>query len=874
MGKRGRIFVILSLIIFSLIFASASFEKANPAYSLTKRIYAPQDFIEGWIKLKFTNEPGDSLLESNYGGSVKLLDFLGKTNSTFTCSPVDCKEDYIINENSNSTSKTFNLVGENSTIVGIKFSGNIVRINLINFTIQSNAPTSCNNQLKIDFLDDETIEKLNDKVSAESCGTKEYGCFDSAKVTDNLKLGTTPYCQKLNLTEAAGYNLGAWVKGSGGKVFMQLYKGDGNRIDSAKCELSGITTAGSEVSCSINYSTTGAEFYACISAESGDYYIQENTNPTNLCGFYGTPVREKTAAYDIFAEKRKFDTIGELKISNNLPDGKKLSEMAFDYIKKRYGSLNCSNTCVVPIRISSYSNQAVTISGLILDYERTSGNVIDKYFYDITEISPKISSDFQQLQLIKAEFGFDEGYGNKTIRIKLNNEEIFSDEVTIKKISTINSIYPTTTAAAVPTEFIANLTLENNSDIAEYRWEFGDGENLTTLKNKATHAYGNISDYKLKVKITDEKGFSSYTIFDISVGSPKNIANITIRNKESNILELKNQIGNFSLFYQQTINKIMNLTRLEEDLQTLKTNYNNATAEEDYINVMKGLINLKIPEFLFSSKTLEESPFLQRSEDIDINALGKITGEEVDSAKENEYINAINGWFVDNLEVNIIYDEISGEYGEVYEPIFNVFTFKVNKGTYNDKYYIIIKKSGNITFKENYGQKESGEYAYIETNSDKEITFSTTESIDFTNIPIFISPSISKLVLTGGGDAVCNFNDLCESSRGENWKNCKDCSKTNIILISIGGIILLGIIVYIILYYWYKKRYEDHLFKSKNSLYNVVNYINNAKAKEIKEEDIRNSLKKVGWNSEQITYAFKKYHGKWTGMFGFSSSKK
>ena len=50
-------------------------------------------------------------------------------------------------------------------------------------------------------------------------------------------------------------------------------------------------------------------------------------------------------------------------------------------------------------------------------------------------------------------------------------------------------------------------------------------------------------------------------------------------------------------------------------------------------------------------------------------------------------------------------------------------------------------------------------------------------------------------------------------------------------------------------------------------MYNLISFIQNSKKKGIEEDKIIASLKKSGWNSEQISYIIKKYLGKRTGMF-------
>ncbi len=58
------------------------------------------------------------------------------------------------------------------------------------------------------------------------------------------------------------------------------------------------------------------------------------------------------------------------------------------------------------------------------------------------------------------------------------------------------------------------------------------------------------------------------------------------------------------------------------------------------------------------------------------------------------------------------------------------------------------------------------------------------------------------------------------------------------------------------------------------NLYNLINYIENEKKKGTGERDIAGKLKKSGWNSEQVTYALRKYAGKRTGMPEIISTEK
>jgi len=78
---------------------------------------------------------------------------------------------------------------------------------------------------------------------------------------------------------------------------------------------------------------------------------------------------------------------------------------------------------------------------------------------------------------------------------------------------------------------------------------------------------------------------------------------------------------------------------------------------------------------------------------------------------------------------------------------------------------------------------------------------------------------------------------------------------------------IISFVIYIIMQEWYKRKYETHLFKNRNNLYNLIKYIENAKKKNLTDNQIYSKLKKTGWKSEQINYALNKQSGKRTGMF-------
>ena len=164
----------------------------------------------------------------------------------------------------------------------------------------------------------------------------------------------------------------------------------------------------------------------------------------------------------------------------------------------------------------------------------------------------------------------------------------------------------------------------------------------------------------------------------------------------------------------------------------------------------------------------------------------------------------------------------------------------------------------DLNFKENYFAKKSGDYFYwaLEENN-KKIEFSTSEIINYEELPAFFSPELSTFVLSEDVSPLI--------------KNLK--AKWAVISISLAILLFAALIVYSLLSIWYKRKYESYLFKNRNDLYNLISYVNVSKKKGEKEEDMRTNLKKAGWTGEQITYVLKKYSGRRTGMIELPLTK-
>ena len=863
MVDKKRFLVAFFLGIFLISFASASFIPGKPNRSL-ETIYGPSSSITGWINISFTSEPLNSIFDysfnSSRGNSANLSGILNNNLGYFySCAPVDCNDDYTASDGEQTKTTTLN--SGDSKIYGVRLSGKISTINSFEFFLDSGAAASCTNQIGIDFLDDSVLDaRNNNSLYSESCNNlKDYGCFDSGETQEEFTIGSTPYCERVNFSSSPGFLIGAWIKkiSGSGKIKASIYDVEGGG-EITKCTLPDASSSGGEVSCSINYSVSEPkEYYVCIynsTGGSGEYRIK-GYSTNEGCGFYGTPpTSEMTADYQIFAQGKKFGAVGALKINQSVsPDnyGRSLAELADEYIRERYGSLDCSSGCVIPININSNLNQEITLRDLKVNYEKSSGMSTESNFYEISKTPAKITSDFQKLYLDGSGF-FVPNLGNYTFSLKLDGQNIFSEKIQVKEVPIIKSVTPTRAASAYSTEFTASVTSKNN--LSNFSWDFGDDTSeVTTLGNKTSHTYSSIGVYKLRVRVTDQKQLSSSKVFEINVSSPREMINSSLYDMEKDLSNLEKEISTFSQFYQEALNSSLNLNYTRQKVTDLRTAYQSATSEEEYNAIVGELSGLKIPEGITKSRSGQDLSLFFNGSDVDLYVLQKIGGGNYSTSKEEDYQNAVLLWNQDNLDVDFDFNEFSGRYPGYTEPVTRIFeVYPSEKKSISYDYYLIIPELEGFKTDSEF-EVESG-YIYFNLKGKDSVSFSSTEDIDFTNLPVFISPPISKLDVTIMPP---------EKEEKSNW---------TIFLIVIFSLLILGVIGYLIMRAWYRRKYENYLFKNRNDLYNMVHYVNNAKRKGLTNKEIEENLKKAGWSSERIKYVMKKYAGK-SGLMGIPVTK-
>ncbi len=467
----------------------------------------------------------------------------------------------------------------------------------------------------------------------------------------------------------------------------------------------------------------------------------------------------------------------------------------------------------------------------------------------MTEIPPKITSGFGTIKFDGANFTVPSQLKNYTYELKFNGNGIFSEKIFVTEVPTVRNLLPRSVALAFPTKFTAdvkNLT----ANVTKYEWDF-DGDKKITVTNEIVYSFKEMGTHNVTIKITDAKQRVSSSFFQIEVLTPRNKINQSIDIIKYSIERVKLTFNSLPSFYQESLNNVIDIESAEKALAEVQKNYSVATTDEEYIKIVEKILEIKIPDSVRISKSASSILFFPDQEKVNFEVLETIGAGTPKEGLEDEYANAVAFWSQENLDSRITYTEISAAYEGIEKPILNIFELSVReKVLLSLDPYLVIKNMANLEFSVDYGQKESLGYYYIilKPGSDR-ILFSTTEEVDFVTLDAFISPALGEI-------EVSELNiDLTEAE-----------SRWGLFFLILAFLGFFFIVIYSIMQQWYKYKYETHLFKNRNNLFNLVTFINNQKREGVPEKEIMKKLKKVKWTSEQVDYAMKRYVGKRTGM--------
>ncbi|VVB82857.1 PKD domain protein [uncultured archaeon] len=844
MVKVFKKIICLIAIIFFLNFISASFTNGNLSYSIDK-IYAPSGVISGWVNISLINEPTNAIFKSSVESlekKINLIDLIRKNSNlgfSYACSPLDCSSDYsTIGTGASSKSAVLNS-GE-SSIFGFKITSLKPVVSVDSFSLKLTSDNAETNTLPlaVDFLNDGSIE-WKSNIASDNFNDVQYGCYLDSASNSLADLASIPYCEKITLSEAPAVNISAKVVGTATDIPFTMSIEDTGGTSKKTCSV--LSSGNGEIGCvPSNFYVNGGDYFVCVkptnpAVDARKYKIAYEQN--SPCGFSGIYSGSYSEDFNIFAKTKKYGPIGTTTFNSAT-----ITKEIKDYLSVRYGN-DCTKGCIIPIKfMSGIANQKIDLTEPSLAYTAEI-SATETNMYNFTEMPAKINAPFQKLNLNEIGFSVPANLGNYTYYASLDDINLFSERIRVESAPIIQYVTPLKTAITYPTKFVVGINSTKN--ISSYRWSFGDGNNATTKTKEVVYAYSTVGDYELTVSAVDAQNRSSSKTFIVKVSPASEIVPVLLQDMSDNIDNLKIQILGFSAFEQKSVNALLKLDDSKKMVLDLQSSISGTTTESDYEAMLGKILNMSIPKLLVKTASSSDLIYYPQKENIDLNSLTQITQENYDIANEDAYRNAILVWDDENLDTKITYSETSAIYDDYEAPLLKTFDMTFTKKDSNSP-YLVIKDMNNLLFDQDYSLTSGDGYKYTRLNDQgTHIIFSTTDDVDFITLPLFVSPKISDLSLNGN---IPSFQ--------------KGLNKWIIFAIIAVIIIVVWLIVWVLIKLWYKRKYENYLFKNRNNLYNLLNYIDGEKKKGLKEREIASKLRKAGWNYEQVSYALKKYSGK------------
>jgi hypothetical protein len=849
MKKGVAIVFVLFILVLGIVSGDFDYQGED-----LKKNYRAGETIKGTINFSLVDEDAESVLSSNFGGNITLIDFLDTNGfvegEDYECSTANCVAAY------SAGAKITSLNFDGDEVIGLKIVGDAIsEIEIAKFRISGSLSDVCGLPLSVDVLNDKKNLMTSSSFNNIGCGSSQYGCFDKTLGNYLTAIIDNQLCEVIEVGPGPAYRIGARVTNSttiSGILDMSLVDGKGNEYT---CELPPHTSKEQTLFCLVNASSAvEANFTVCVRDALGsgsDYRIKyEREEPT--CGI---PAGRD---FEIFARPLQYDNVivGVNESEYDRLFFTNLEDEIFEYLKDNYeldgeDRVICDKGCVVPIRLKGQS-QTLQISDVNIRYRDvilTSDNGI----YIVSEKKGKISADSIMAEIEHANFVIPLDSKKDEFHLFVNGNKKFEADITIDESFNFD-ISPKFAFLGLQTEF----KIISSSNISSSNWNFGDGSIKDSSGESINYRYTKAGTFKVEVEAENNEGVIGVRTFSVVVGNPKESANKTIEEYKSRLSSLRIKIGEYPIWIQDDLDKIIEYELLSNSLDSLEIDFKRAKTDDEYSKVMNSLIELNVPSAIVTSKK-GSLPLSIGFDNIYVGYIEEISGEEGESS---EIRKGIASWYNENYDVDVDFEVVSKFSDGGSEDILTRYKIGIVPREEGGEagYLLIDYPFDNVIFESSYDQKRVGEGSgvYIPVEGRKDIEFYVEEKVEVVELGAYISPEIRKLNVGKVDDRPTCDPDDPECEEPFPWKR-------TILWLSI--IFVVFFVLYIIAQEWYKRNYENHLFKNKNDLYNLINFIYNSRVSGLKDGEIRKKLRETGWSHEKITYALKKIDGKRTGMW-------
>jgi hypothetical protein len=901
--KRGLFVSLIFLFLLSFVTSSINITSSD-----VKNNYSLNEQISGSFNISINEEDIDSILSLRIKNGteeillkdISLREFLSKNSiSSLNCIPSDCNEFYSL-ASSGEQDITLELSNGEERVVGFLLKTDndnsiFEYIDYFNLHLISTFEQTNLMPIVLDFFGKQKYRY--GKITEDFSQRQDFGCYNPSLPSGSIhNVILKNACERVLIPESSALRVGAFLTPSGspdGEVYMSLYDSKGKQIIDAGCSYKPSEEGSCDMGIDVPLSLDEGYYFVCAHYQPAGprdpkYYISRESsgakcglnpsslNPsisvTNLSYDYSiwASLPEYQGNPDVSLCSSAFSYSGDCEEIPSSSDDFSLVENMENYIKQKYKG-KCKDGCIIPIRIRGVDQDVTLNLGdegyFISSYFLTDGDQSDPLLVDkIYELSvdPALVSFNGSLDLSKTEAVFDNA-GRTELRIYLGDNLILNKSINVLQTSLIKSIYPLNVPAGVPARLFVDVD-SGARTIKSYTWEFEDGEIKTTSINYIDKVFNEMKVYKVKVSVLDSSNFTSSKEFSVVAGSPREVLDVTIKREKENLKRIYSKISAFDEPYKTTLLNVVQYDAFVEELANNEKLFNESTTEEEALLAAIQIDALNIPYSIMAD--VSTTPLIPESESIDPSIISQIGSGEFEETELTAYQEAIANWQLENIQgiasikkVYVVDEKGNKGFLLIIENV------DLTSNSDEDSYLVISPSEGlNLTGIE-YREAMGVVYATVPSESQTSFEFSLSSGSTSLEDPvIFISPDLADLEIVASALGECNYNKKCEE--GENSQNCmNDCKPIGKILLYILFILIFGIILYSVIAVWYKLKYEEHLFKDRRNLFNLLSFVKNARERGISEESIKEGLKKKGWTNEQIIYVIKKYKGKRTGMF-------
>ncbi|MFA5993151.1 MAG: hypothetical protein WC796_05585 [Candidatus Pacearchaeota archaeon] len=866
-------FKLVVVMLFFMVFMnliSADFLLGNKSYEIKDKYYI-NDEMSGWINLSLVDQNYSSMIYDNLGNGYTLKYLLERLKLTnYSCTPNDCMSNYV-SKGIGLESEKISLVNNQDTIRGISVKGKSIEFKRAKLLVSSNSGSSCDPQLSIDIGNDNSSDWGNSKFINEHCGQELKSSCDVGYFPLGLVIAEQPYCENITLPKAPAFEIRAMIKRDDSGVSPGFYDGllkawvynsKGELV--GNCNLTKPTNSWGVSSCLVKYvSKENVGHYVCVSGREGSKltgYLIQGKDASVFCGFMGDPAqtREFTKDYNIRAVAKKFDTIGSIRINDSTFNEQNLVTLSTylnSYIANKYRG-DCSKECVIPIKFSGI-NQEIVLGNISFEYLSDGGIISSNRLYNIGKSEVLVKSPFFIINLDSLNFSIPTREGNSTWQFYVGDKKAIEKEIKVSRESglRISQIYPTDATVLTDVNFLAIIAMDINlSESGIYlNWDYGDGKMQRTDDVRSSHTYEAVGNYTISIKIINGSEEVSEYSTQIKINSARDLVGSILSDYKSKLSSIRSEISILPSEYQDKIKEKLKIDDIEAIIKDVEGSYGQlsttvGTKDQEYTSLMNQLKSIDMPQLIKSDSKIN-SIFVNDVNNIDLDKLVTLFDDESYSeGQDSEYKWEIYKWSLENIQTMMNYESLSVYYKDRYETLLSKFSITFTPKTTIDYpvYLIINQDMENLVLGESYNVSEDLGYigVLLDLSSTKTVSFATFEKISPYELPIFISPTLSVVNLDdeGGGGTI---NEA--SPRGL------------LVGLGIGVLLFFAITAYFFMQKWYKTNYEKSLFKDKNQLFNLMNFVSNAKRQNMPEKEIRKRLGYQKWKAEQVNYALKKF---------------